>query len=348
VLENSVLILCAVALAARKCNFPLRLTVTAVAFYDIFNGDADGLCALQQLRLAQPREAELTTGVKRDIRLVERVRATAGDEVTVLDVSLAENREGLLALLDAGAHCTYFDHHFPGDIPRHPRLEAHIGYAPAVCTSLIVDEHLGGRFRAWAVVGAFGDNLASQAVQAALPLQLGEPALETLRALGESLNYNAYGDTPEDLRFHPAALYRRMRPYADPLEFAAHDPAFPILRQGLKEDLAQAGAVVPLIDDPSGYVALLPDSTWARRVHGPWANRLAAAHPDRGHAVLIWRTGSYRVSVRAPASHPFGADTLCRRFPSGGGRPDAAGINALPEEKLEEFLAAFRAAFLAG
>ena len=74
-----------------------------MAFYDIFNGDADGLCALQQLRLAQPREAELITGVKRDIRLLERVRAQPGDEVTVLYVSLAENREGILALLDAGS-----------------------------------------------------------------------------------------------------------------------------------------------------------------------------------------------------------------------------------------------------
>ena len=52
-----------------------------------FNGDADGLCALQQLRLADPRPGELVTGVKRDINLLERVPARAGDECTVLDVS---------------------------------------------------------------------------------------------------------------------------------------------------------------------------------------------------------------------------------------------------------------------
>ena len=31
-------------------------------FYDVFNGDADGLCALHQLRLAEPRDAVLVTG----------------------------------------------------------------------------------------------------------------------------------------------------------------------------------------------------------------------------------------------------------------------------------------------
>ena len=44
-----------------------------------FNGDADGLCALQQLRLAGAAgdaagaRATLVTGVKRDIALLERV-----------------------------------------------------------------------------------------------------------------------------------------------------------------------------------------------------------------------------------------------------------------------------------
>ena len=60
---------------------------------DVFNGDADGLCALQQLRLAEPADSVLVTGVKRDIALLERVSAGAGDLVTVLDVSLDTNRQ---------------------------------------------------------------------------------------------------------------------------------------------------------------------------------------------------------------------------------------------------------------
>ncbi len=42
---------------------------------DVFNGDADGICALLQLRLQQPRESLRITGVKRDIALLERVNA---------------------------------------------------------------------------------------------------------------------------------------------------------------------------------------------------------------------------------------------------------------------------------
>ncbi|HTN65634.1 MAG TPA: acetyltransferase, partial [Burkholderiaceae bacterium] len=32
--------------------------------FDVFNGDADGLCALHQLRLAAPLDAVLITGIK--------------------------------------------------------------------------------------------------------------------------------------------------------------------------------------------------------------------------------------------------------------------------------------------
>jgi len=316
-----------------------------LAFYDVFNGDADGICALQQLRLAQPRESQLVTGVKRDIALVSRVRAAAGDELTILDISLAENGEALRALLEAGAHCVYFDHHYPGDIPIHPGLEAHILYTSGVCTGLIVDEYLGGRFRAWAVVAAFGDNLPEEATSAATPLRLTTGELAILRELGECLNYNAYGDTLEDLHFHPGELYRRLHRYANPLQFAVSDPAFDRLRGGFREDLAQTANLSPLLNTPTHYLVMMPNTPWARRMHGPWANRLAEAHPQRAHAVLIEHQNGYRVSVRAPMARPFGADELCRRFPSGGGRPAAAGINALVQVRVAEFTTAFLDAF---
>ena len=70
--------------------------------FDVFNGDADGLCALHQLRLAAPADAVLVTGVKRDIALLSRVDAHAGDEVTVLDISAEANHGALLALYTDG------------------------------------------------------------------------------------------------------------------------------------------------------------------------------------------------------------------------------------------------------
>lgn len=82
---------------------------------DVFNGDADGLCALHQLRLSEPADSELITGPKREISLLQRVDACAGDRVTVLDIALSKNRPALDTLLKAGAHVRYFDHHQPGE-----------------------------------------------------------------------------------------------------------------------------------------------------------------------------------------------------------------------------------------
>src|SRR5512145_684771 len=160
-------------------------------FYDIFNGDADGICALQQLRLEEPRASVLVTGVKRDIQLLDRVTAGAGDELTVLDISLQANASALRRLLGAGVRCRYFDHHATGETPRHANLRVFIDTAPDTCTSMIVDRHLEGRQRLWAVVAAFGDNLAGPARSAAAALDLDEGDVARLRELGECMNYNA-------------------------------------------------------------------------------------------------------------------------------------------------------------
>ncbi len=93
-----------------------------MAYFDVFNGDADGICALTQLRNANPVESQLITGVKRDINLLHQVKANAGDKITVLDVSMDKNKEALLSNLAAGAEIFYCDHHATGDIPDSPRL----------------------------------------------------------------------------------------------------------------------------------------------------------------------------------------------------------------------------------
>ena len=313
--------------------------------YDIFNGDADGLCALRQLRLHEPLDAQLITGAKREIALVGRVRAQAGDRLTVLDVSLHENRDAVLAALAVGAVCVYFDHHFSGPGLDHPNLQTHISSAPDTCTSLLVDAWLGGAHRAWAVAAAYGDNLAHVAARAAQPLQLTPHQLDTLRRLGECLNYNAYGDSVEDLYFHPADLYRRLAAFDDPLEFAVHDPALDTLWAGYQADLARAQQVAPRLATPTHLVLVLPDERWSRRISGPWANHLATAEPSRAHAVLVRRGEGYTVSVRSPTIRPQGADALCRRFHTGGGRPAAAGVTALSAAELGRFMAEFQVAF---
>lgn len=315
-------------------------------FYDIFNGDADGICALHQLRLAEPRAAELVTGAKRDIALVDRVTVEAGDRLTVLDVSLRSNAKAVQRALANGAQVQYFDHHATGDIPQHPQFEAHIDTAPDVCTSLLVDRHLAGRHRLWAVVAAFGDNLVESAVRAAQPLQLDHTELARLHELGEAINYNAYGETVDDLHYHPADLYRAIAPYQDPRHFIFDEPVLEVLKQAGAEDLARAGDLRPEFVTEAAALYILPDAAWSRRVNGVFGNRLAQAEPQRAHAVLVAKTdGSYAVSVRAPRSRPLGAEVLCLAFATGGGRQAAAGINRLPPQELSRFIDAFRNAY---
>ncbi len=300
-----------------------------------FNGDADGLCSLQQLHLGRALEgAELVTGPKRHIDLVAAVAAGEGDEVTVLDVSFDVNRDAVQRLLEAGARVRYFDHHHAGELPCHPRLEAHIDTSPRVCTSLIVDRLLGGAHRAWAAVGAFGDNIGAA-----------DEASGELRDLGIALNYNSYGETLGDLHFHPVELHERMRRYADPLAFAREDAAFPRLREAYRSDMSSAAGVQPAVESCHAALYLLPDEGWSRRVSGVLASKLARAEPARAHAVALPAAGGWQVSVRAPLERPRGAAALCRGYPSGGGREGAAGINHLPAEELEPFAARFLAHF---
>ncbi len=313
---------------------------------DVFNGDADGICALHQLRLAAPAESQLITGPKRDIALLKRVQAQAGDRVTVLDIALSKNREALDALLEAGAQVRYFDHHQPGDIPAHPNFEPHIDTDANVCTSLLVNAHLQDRYLAWAVTAAFWDNLADSARRAAVPLHLSQDQLAQLQSLGECLNYNGYGETLDDLFFDPAELYRQVRPYADPLAFAAESPAYRTLKAGYADDMDQAVALPAAESRPAGRIFLLPAEKWARRISGVFGNRLAVESPEQAHAVLTGKPdGGYVVSVRAPLSTKAGADTLCSQFETGGGRKGAAGVNHLPESELGRFIASFYTVF---
>jgi len=317
-----------------------------MTLYYAFNGDADGLCALQQLRLIDARSATLVTGVKRDVKLLQRVDATAGDHVTVLDISLDQNRDDLHRLLESGASIRYFDHHHAGDLPLHPNFEAHIDEAADVCTSTLVDRYLAGRHRAWAIVAAFGDNLAELATSLAKAAGIDPSTMATLQRLGISLNYNAYGNTISDLCFDPAHLAQQMLPFADPIEFVRHSPAYAQLGARYDEDMRNARALKPARQAPGTTIIVLPNEAWARRAIGVLANDLAQAQPDCAIAILSPKpSGDFTVSVRVPAHSPVAADEFCRGFDTGGGRKLAAGINRLPAADVDRFAARFEARF---
>ena len=310
---------------------------------DIFNGDADGICALVQLRQSDPRSARLITGVKRDISLVSRASAQRGDRITILDVSFDRNRVEVLKAIESGASIFYCDHHFPGDLPSHPALQTLINTSPGVCTSVLINGYLKSRYSAWAAVGAFGDNLSDTAFQILKSLPYKKSQLDLLKKLGTYINYNSYGTDIADLNWHPAELYCALASFESPLDFVSENPEyFEKLETNYHSDFEKVLSIVPQYTDARIAVYFLPNKSWSRRISGIFSNQLANESPSRAHAVLTERSeGDFLVSVRAPINNREGADLLCRQFLTGGGRSAAAGIDHLPAEEVDKFIQKF-------
>ena len=255
----------------------------------------------------------------------------------------------LRRILDVGGEVTWFDHHSANRAFPHPCLRLFWDDAPDVCTSILVDRHLQGRFRGWAVAAAFGDNLPASGRSLATGLGLDERSVCALADLGQLLNYNAYGESVEDLHVAPDMLYRSLHQFADPFDFITTSPYYRLLAEGYQHDAACIERLTPYWHSAAGAVYILPPAQWARRISGIFANKLAATEDKRSYAVLTERAdGSYVVSVRSgqPATHA--ANGLCERFATGGGRKTAAGINNLPAAELDNFIKAFSDYFVTG
>ncbi|WP_428774342.1 DHH family phosphoesterase [Vibrio sp.] len=310
--------------------------------YDVFNGDADGIIALLQLRLAQPRQAQLVTGVKRDIHLLAKVDWQPGDSATVLDISMAKNHQPLEQALARGVEVMYVDHHQSGEVPHHPSLTAHIDLAANTCTSLIVDQLLDGEFRLWAIVAAYGDNLIDRADQLAVEAGLDHGQAGALKQLGTLINYNGYGEQISDLHYPPDELFRQLLAYPNPLTLIAdHDSPYSRLQRAYQQDMASVQQLDAAYQSASLQLFILPDQPSSRRVSGVFGNWLANQFPHQAQAVLtVNADGGYLVSLRAPLNNKQGAGDVCSQFATGGGREAAAGINHLAATDLQQFIAA--------
>lgn len=308
--------------------------------YDIFNGDADGIIALLQLRFANPIDSQLVTGVKRDIQLVKNITATKGDTLTILDISMEKNIDGVNDALEQGATVFYADHHRSGDIPEHENLDAHIDLDANTCTALIVDQLLDGKYHAWAITAAYGDNLIAKADKLALQAGYTDEQAAQLKELGTLINYNGYGAAVTDLHFEPTVLYRSLLAYPSPFDLMKDlDSPFYKLQKAYQDDMEKALAVPATHQSISLSVFELPNEAWARRISGVYGNLLANQSPDSAHAVLTLNSdASYLVSLRAPLNNKQGAGDICSSFATGGGRAAAAGINALPVDQLTLFI----------
>ncbi len=310
-------------------------------YYDVFNGDADGILSLLQLRQVEPRDSVLITGVKRDIALLKQVPLdNLPKDITVLDISMEKNMEALSAQLADGAKVFYADHHRAGDVPEHKALSANIDLDANVCTALIVDRLLSGKKYQWAITAAYGDNLITTADQLSVNAGLSKEQAEQLKELGTLINYNGYGESLDDLHFAPAELFKQLLKYPSPFD-CINDLKSPysVLKQAYKEDHDKAQSAKIITDEQHLLVLQLEDAAWARRISGVYGNELANQNPNKAIIVLTRNDDdSYRVSLRAPISNKQGAGSICSQFDTGGGREAAAGINHLQAGSLDKLL----------
>lgn len=310
--------------------------------YDVFNGDADGIISLLQLRLSEPKESVLVTGIKRDIKLLEQVvQAGNATSITTLDISMEKNASALETLLEQQIPVFYCDHHRSGNIPNSQHLTALINLDSEVCTGLLINEHLNNQHVLWATTAAFGDNLIKQAELLAKANGVSEEDTEYLKELGTLINYNGYGSSLSDLHIEPAELYRQLLNYPNPIELREDNASpFYTLKKGYENDYAHVQALTPIHEDEVSRVFEFPSEAWARRISGVFGNELANQVPSKAHAVLTLNSNKtdYTVSVRAPLDNRIGADEVCSQFKTGGGRKAAAGINQLPTSDKAAFI----------
>ncbi len=317
-----------------------------MAYFDIFNGDADGIFSLVQLRKVYPLESTKITGVKRDIALVQQCQAIKGDNVTILDVSMEKNIDPLNSMLKNEVDVFYADHHRSGVIPNVQNLEAHIHLSSEMCTCLIINDYLDNAEILWAIAGAYGDNLIQAADHLCKDLNLSQEDRDFLCELGTLINYNGYGSTISDLHYHPAELYELLMQYDSP--FALRDDknsVFYTLRDQYQKDMDFVGSISPYFSDEIMNVIVLPDASPSRRASGVLGNKLANDFKNQAQLILTpnpsnkLENPTFTVSLRAPLSNKMGADEICSRFATGGGRAAAAGINQLPFSEINKLIA---------
>jgi len=167
----------------------------------------------------------------------------------------------------------------------------------------------------------------------------------TLEKLGVCLNYNAYGESIEDLHCHPAELAELMRPFREPVSFIEQTGTYAKLHACYEEDMAKARRAASRRGRGAAII-VLPNESWARRAVGALTNELAQNRRDTALAILSPKaSGGFTVSVRVPADSRVSAAEFCGEFETGGGRRSAGGINYLAEADLDRFAARFEARF---
>ena len=206
-------------------------------YYDFFNGDADGIISLHQFRLQFPRKSELFTGVKRDVKLLRHAVDIKNATFTVFDISLLSNSDYIEGILKNNNKVSWFDHHEPGDTDLGDNFSIRVDADPNCCTNILVDKFIDGLHRPWTICGAYGDNLHEQAEK--LNPCFSETKMLELKEIGETLNYNGYGNEESDLTVHPKDVYLDIQKYRSPFQYRKKSEIYNKINTQMNSDEAE-------------------------------------------------------------------------------------------------------------
>jgi hypothetical protein len=186
----------------------------------------------------------------------------------------------------------------------------------------------------------YGDNLHEQADK--FNPCFDEITMSKLKEVGETLNYNGYGNEELDLTAHPKDVYIDLKEYESPFEYRIKSETYNKIHTHMKSDEAELSSSEILHESETGKVILLPNTRASIRYSGIYSNQQTTDSPDEAFAILTSvGGGNYRISIRSPKTNPYGASKLALQFPTGGGREKAAGVNELPKSELNNFIEKF-------
>ena len=260
---------------------------------------------------------------------------------TVFDVSLLSNIEYVKQILKKKNKIKWFDHHEPGETNLGKNFSIKVDSDPNCCTNILVDKHIDGLHRPWTICGAFGDNLHEQAEK--LNPCFDEQTMYKLKEIGETLNYNGYGNKESDLTVHPKDVYLDLKQYESPFRYRSKSEIYNKIYTQMKSDEKELSSSEILHETNTGKIILLPDTKASIRYSGIYSNQQTTDNPDKAFAILtLTNNDNYRISIRSPKNNPYGASKLALSFPTGGGREKVAtGVNELPKDQLKNFIEKF-------
>ena len=166
--------------------------------------------------------------------------------------------------------------------------------------------------------------------------------MRELKEIGETLNYNGYGNQESDLTVHPKDVYLDIQKYKSPFQYKKLSEIYNKINTQMKSDETELNSSEILHTSKTGNIILLPTQKHLLDTR-IYSNKQTTDNPSKAFAILTnINEDTYRISIRSPKNNPVGASKLALSFPTSGGREkDLVKINELPKTELKNFIEKF-------